>query len=152
MGVKLFLFGWPVGGHFVRVGCTLLFAVGVRPPHDGVRKARRLNLFHDLVDLSADGFETLNEIILPFAPTGTICFTSQANLFISSAPSRFPHAAAIAGSLPKWNSVLSRHIRCRMTASLRATATRARAMPRRLASFMPQARKLDHLRLRISRQ
>ena len=31
-----------------------------------------------------------------------------------------------------------------MTASLRATATRARAMPRRLAMFMPHALRLDH--------
>ena len=30
-------------------GHALLFAVGARPPHDGVRRARRLNLFHDLV-------------------------------------------------------------------------------------------------------
>ena len=80
------------------MGCTLLFAVGAGPPHDGVRKARRLNLFHDLVDLSADGFETLNEIILPFVPTGTICFTSQANLicrrrplvFLTQRPARRP--------------------------------------------------------------
>ena len=71
------------------MGCTLLFAVGAWPPHDGVRKARRLNLFHDLVDLSADGFETFNEIILPFVPTGTICFTFQANSLFLSAPSRF---------------------------------------------------------------
>jgi hypothetical protein len=41
-------------------------------------------------------------------------------------------------------------MRCRITASLRATATRARAMPRRLAMFMPQARNADHLVLRIS--
>src|SRR5215213_11613352 len=32
-------------------------------------------------------------------------------------------------------------------ASLRATATRARAMPLALAIFMPQARRADHLRL-----
>ena len=97
MGVKLILFGWPVGGHFVRVGCTLLFAVGAGPPHDGVRKARRLNLFHDLVDLSADGFETLNEIILPFVPTGTICFTFQANLFSRQRPLAFSRSRPIGG-------------------------------------------------------
>ena len=33
---------------------------------------------------------------------------------------------------------------------MRATATRARAMPRVLAIVMPQARKADHLRLRTS--
>lgn len=38
-----------------------------------------------------------------------------------------------------------------MTASLRATATRARAMPRRLAMASPQALRLDHFRLRTSK-
>lgn len=79
------------------MGCTLLFAVGAWPPHDGVRKARRLNLFHDLVDLSADGFETLNEIILPFVPTGTICFTFQANLFSRQRPLAFSRSRPIGG-------------------------------------------------------
>src|SRR3954452_10984826 len=61
-----------------------------------------------------------------------------------------PATRAEPGSLPNWNSVSSLHIRCRITASLPATATRARAMPRALATFMPQARRLDHLRLRTS--
>jgi hypothetical protein len=39
-----------------------------------------------------------------------------------------------------------------MTASLRATATRALAMPRRLAICMPQDRSDDHLLLRIGRE
>lgn len=37
-----------------------------------------------------------------------------------------------------------------MTASLRATATRAGAMPRRLAMFRPQALRLDHFFERTS--
>jgi len=44
------------------------------------------------------------------------------------------HAAAC---LPQRNSLPSAHMRCRITESLRATATRARAMPRRLAMAMP---------------
>ncbi len=48
--VKLFLIG-----HRFRIGrsrgSSLLFAVGAWPPHDGVRRARRLNLFHDLAGL-----------------------------------------------------------------------------------------------------
>ena len=36
------------GGGFVPVDHSLLFAVGALPPHDGVGKVRRLNLFHDL--------------------------------------------------------------------------------------------------------
>ena len=54
--------------------------------------------------------------------------------------------------MPQRNSLPSTHIRCTMTASLRATATRARAMPRRLAMFMPQARNADHLVLRINNE
>jgi hypothetical protein len=40
-------------------------------------------------------------------------------------------------------------MRCMITASLRATATFARFMPRRLATEIPQARKRDHLRVRV---
>jgi len=35
---------------------------------------------------------------------------------------------------------------------LASDATRARARPRALATFMPQARRLDHLRLRTSKR
>src|SRR4051812_31879011 len=59
-------------------------------------------------------------------------------------------AAGAASSLPQRNSASSAHMRCRTQASLRATATRARAMPRRLAPCTPQARRADHLRLRTS--
>jgi len=59
-------------------------------------------------------------------------------------------AAGAAACLPQRNSLPSAHMRCRITASLRATATRARAMPRRLATFIPHARSADHLLLRIS--
>ena len=45
---------------------------------------------------------------------------------------------------PKWNYEPLHHMRYRITASWRATATRARAMPRRLAMAMPQALRLDH--------
>ena len=57
----------------------------------------------------------------------------------------------VTASLPKRNSVSSLHIRCRTTASLRATAMRARAKPRVLA-ICPQARRLDHLRERTSKE
>jgi len=76
-----------VGRHLVRVGHALLFAVGVGPPHDGVRRARRLNQLNDLVGLSAGRFAAVNEIILPFVLTGTICFTFRANLLCVSASS-----------------------------------------------------------------
>ena len=37
----------------VPAGHSLLFAVGAWPPHDGVRKARRLNLSRDLRGIAA---------------------------------------------------------------------------------------------------
>src|SRR3546814_1763463 len=96
---------------------------------------------------------TLNEVAWPVVPTGTIRFTLSGKFFAFVPADRFQAAARAAsapGSLPKRNSASSLHMRCRVTASLRATATRARAMPRRFAMLMPQARRLDHLRLRTS--
>jgi hypothetical protein len=48
------------------------------------------------------------------------------------------------------NSVPSIHIRCRMTASFRATATLALRSPVRFASRMPQALSADHFATRVS--
>src|SRR5205814_5174445 len=48
------------------------------------------------------------------------------------------------------NSVPSIHMRCRMTASLRATATLALRSPFRLASLIPQAFSADHFGTRVS--
>lgn len=49
------------------------------------------------------------------------------------------------------NIVLSAHMRCKMIASLRATATIARRSPRRLATAMPQAFSADHRWTRVSK-
>src|SRR5262249_54105483 len=48
------------------------------------------------------------------------------------------------------NSVPSIHMRCRITASLRATATLALRSPFRLANLMPQAFNTDHFGTRVS--
>lgn len=121
------------------------------PPHDGVRRARRLNLFHDLAGHWPCRLETLNGITLPIVPADDPDFTlSGKKCSGRSFDLPFGYAANAAGSLPKRNSVASAHMRCRMTASLRATATRARAMPRRLATAMPQALRLDHFLERTS--
>jgi hypothetical protein len=53
------------------VGHSLLFAVDVEPPHDGVRRARRPNLIHDLEGL-AFRFTAPYGITLSIVPTGTI--------------------------------------------------------------------------------
>ena len=52
---------------------------------------------------------------------------------------------AVAASFPHWNLEPSIHMRCMMTASLRATATRARRRPFVLCNRMPQAFRADHL-------
>ena len=128
------------------VNHSLLFAVGAWPPHDGVRRARCLNLSRDLWGLRPS---------VPDSQRGHLAHRPHGN-DVGSAVSggnwnSFHYAAAaVAACLPQRNSDLSTHMRCRMTASFRATATRARAMPQRLAMFMPQARKADHLVLRTS--
>ena len=58
----------------IPVGHSLLFAVGARPPQDGVRRARRLNLSHDLRGIAALGLRALNEFAWPIVPTGTTRF------------------------------------------------------------------------------
>ena len=121
----------------VPVDPALLFAVDAGSPQGGVRGAERLNLTHDLVGLRLR-CGALSEIASPIVPTGTIQITPSGAMAVCS-PSFLSHALALhaePGSQPKRNSVPSRHIRCRITASLRATATRARARPRR-ATLIP---------------
>jgi hypothetical protein len=57
---------------------------------------------------------------------------------------------AVASFADQRKSVPSIHMRCRMTASLRATATLALRMPMRLATRMPQAFSADHFWTRVS--
>ena len=57
----------------------------------------------------------------------------------------------LAPSVLQWNGTSSSHIRCRMTASLRATAITALRWPRVLALCIPQAFNDDHLEERVIR-
>src|SRR5215475_13438199 len=57
---------------------------------------------------------------------------------------------AVTSLLDQLNSVPSTHMRCRMTASLRATATLALRNPLRLVSLVPQAFSADHFGTRVS--
>ena len=59
-----------------------------------------------------------------------------------------PHAGV--ATVPQRNSDPSIHMRCRITASLRATAMTARRWPRVLARRTPQAFNVDHWALRVS--
>lgn len=60
-------------------------------------------------------------------------------------------AIAVPGSLPQRKSVPSVHMRWRTTARRRATATMARRIPRRGATFIPQALSHDQCRLWVIR-
>jgi hypothetical protein len=59
-------------------------------------------------------------------------------------------AAGMLLSLVQRNSVPSLHMRCMITASLRASATFAFLRPRRLATFIAQAFSHDHFFVRVS--
>src|SRR5260221_1356010 len=59
-------------------------------------------------------------------------------------------SADVSPFVDQLNSVPSTHMRCRMTASLRATATLALRSPLRLASLIPQAFSADHFGTRVS--
>src|SRR4029079_4119273 len=139
--------GWGVKLLLVRaapVGHSLLSAVGALAAASWGPEGRRPNLCGDLRGgcLSAPG-----------SYRDHLTHRSHGNDLappVLWAETDLLQAATAASSLPQRNSVPSAHIRCRMAASLRATAMRARAMPRRLATCMPQARKVDHFRLRIS--
>jgi hypothetical protein len=121
---------------------SLLFAVGAWPPHDGVRRTRRPNLSRDLRGSATLRFRTPQRDRLANRPHGNDIGSafSGGNCNLSQQAA----TAAVAACLPERNSDLSTHMRCRMTASLRVTATQARAMPRRLATCIPQARSADH--------
>ena len=111
-------------------GHSLLFAVGAGPPHDGVRRARRLNLSHDFAGVSLQARDSQRDR-LAHRPHGNDPVFAFSGKFADGPPivqapaSATPHLASCRSGTRR-----PLHMRWRMTASLRATATRARAMPR----------------------
>src|SRR6185437_11130554 len=100
-------------------GPTVLSAVGASPPHDGVRRRWWIN-----VESAVSLFESSQRIGRSHQrhrPGRDVSSRSVAGL-----KSRYAHQAATSLLLfDLLNSVPSTHMRCRMTASLRATATLA---------------------------
>ncbi len=99
--------------------------------------------------------QTLNGLASPIVPTRTISSADavlfEVSLLSRSAMIAVDYVAATAScSRLKLKSVLLIHMQSKIVASFRATATRARAIPRCLAIFMPHARKADHFLLRES--
>src|SRR5262249_22619893 len=125
----------------ILAGPTVLSAVGACPPHDGVSDAGGSML------QARSPFRALakNRAISPPPPS------RQGRHFplCRGNPVVVPRYAA-ASFLDQLNSVPWIHIRCRMTASLRATATLALRSPLRLASLIPQAFSADHFGTRVS--
>src|SRR4051794_40125073 len=98
--VKLLLLSGRMGAP---AGHSLLFAVGAGPPHDGVRKARRLNLSHDLagVPLAGSGLSTRSP--RPSSPQERSGVPSWGCCWFSLPVQAAARAAA--GFRPKRNSV-----------------------------------------------
>lgn len=88
---------------------------------------------------------TLNEVIPPIVPMGTTATRLFRRELVRVSSCRREH-----WRFAQRNSASSLHMRCRMTASLRATATRALAMPRRWATRIPHALSVDHFWQRVS--
>ncbi len=129
-----------------------------RPRHDAVGSAKRLNLFRDLAGLCPRARDSQRDGLAHrshgngAARARGFKFRLARSPFYTIAAVNFGAPAAAALSFPKWNSMPSIHIRCRMVASSRVAATPALAAPRSLAIAMPEARGADHLLPRTRRE
>ena len=86
-----------------------------------------------------------SELTSSIVPRGTSFHRSvELEFLLSDLILRGFHAAAVACSRVQRNSVPSTHIRCRITARRRASATIAFFIPRRLAICIAQALSHDH--------
>ena len=84
-----------------------------------------------------------NDLADATVPAGT-CYPLSRNSW------RLSFFYAAASFFDHWKSVSSRHMRCRMTASFRATAILAFLKPMRFHSLWPQAFSLHHCGTRVS--
>ena len=115
----------------ILAGPTVLSAVGACPPHDGVRRRWWINVA-SAVSLIASS-QKIGRSHHRHRPGRDIFCRRAAGTFDLGI------ARYAATSFDQLNSVRSIHMRCRMTASLRATATVAFRSPLRLVSLIPHA-------------
>ena len=117
----------------------LLFGVGDEPPHDGIRGGVELSFGRPRYRSTAETADLANSPI--HRPRGDTGLPEQNSV---KSDDELAGQAAV-GLLLQRKSVSSTHMRCRITASRRATATAARRMPRRSATRRPHAFSQDHL-------
>jgi hypothetical protein len=112
----------------------VVFAVGTGPPHVGVWRAELPNVLNARSISAATGRAGCSKPRPgrddPIPSRGTWCAVGGF------------YAAAAAFGIAR-NSALSAHMRCRITASLRATATLAFLWPMRLARRRPHSFKAE---------
>src|SRR6516162_4487498 len=132
-------------------GLSLLFEVGVRPPHDGMRRMGRPNLSGAV---AADERPQRALRTHPTRRPREDIFLPEQNALISLPAISPSSVQATVGtavlSFLHRNSLPSTHIRCRTTARRLATATIARRIPRRWATRTPHAFSHDHFAPRVS--
>src|SRR5262249_15756998 len=131
----------------ILAGPTVLSAVGACPPHDGVRRRWWINV--------ASAVASAVSLIESSQTIGRSPHRHRPAVLSFPPVLQEPFGLVIAGYaatsfFDQLNSVRSIHMRCRTTASLRATATVAFRSPLRLASLIPQAFSADHFGARVS--
>ena len=120
---------------------TVLSAFGQCPPHDGAWCLWRTNVRNALCPY---GFASLGGLAIATSRQGRLLPPCGRKLLRRSGwlHGRSSHRPGQFGAVD--------HIRCKITASLRATATRALLRLLRFAMRMPQALSVDHLETRVS--
>ena len=124
-------------------GLVLLFGIGFKALPSWDSKARWNNLLGGLAVRLTAGPATITNSPHPSSREGHLSTTGWSSSFLLSLLILIrSHAAAT--SRVQRNSVPSTHMRCRITASRRASATIAFFIPRRLAICIAQALSQDH--------
>src|SRR4051794_3568304 len=121
----------------------------LRPSHDGIRRMRWNDLSYVVAVRSTARTSDRTDSPQPSSLRGTSLHRSV-ELEFSPRLFRPDQSSGCGVVFAQRNSVPSAHMRCMITAILRATATTARFSPRCRAIFMPQALSHDHLMVRVN--
>ena len=141
------------GCRFSSVGVVLLFVIGSGsgPSTGWGGKTKRYNLIHALSPSAAARGSGHCVLTSFFVPTGTSTASAEAFRLFSSCFVLVQAASpARAASRVQRNSLPSSQMRCMITPSRRASATFARAWPRRFTTCMAQALSHHHRVVRVS--